>query len=70
MPEVLLVLRADVLDQIGVGVGGELKIHSPRFGVGFRVVDGDLKIDVAEVAAVESFCEVQGLRPGVAAVGG
>ena len=53
------ILIADVLNQLRIGQR-QLKIHGPWLRVGFGIVDGDLKIDMPEIAAMESLGQAQG----------
>src|SRR5690606_7787738 len=44
----LLVFVADKLDQLLVGQEPLVYSHSPRFGVGLRIVDGKVDLQMAE----------------------
>ena len=43
--DVLVVLRADVLDQLGIWHVGQRVADGPGLGVGAGIVDGDFQID-------------------------
>src|SRR5262245_20116472 len=49
LPEALVVLFARVLHHFPVGPQRERSRVRPRFGIGLRIVDGDLVDDVPEV---------------------
>src|SRR6266567_7321986 len=59
--QVLFVFVADVLQQLSVSQQLHPEGHRPRLGVGFRVVDSELNIEMPEVAPLEPLCDVQGV---------
>src|SRR5262245_26306700 len=52
---------ADVFDQLRVRKQIEHHGDAPRLSIGFLIVDGELNLEVAEVAAPISLDEVQGI---------
>ena len=56
---VFVVFFADVFDQIVLRKQMDFGVDRPGFRVGLGIVDGDLKVHVAEVAASEALGDVQ-----------
>src|SRR5512144_3039878 len=61
MSRILVVLFADALDEIGVRYKAPRKLDVPRFRVGFRIVDCDLDVHVADSRSVETFRDAERL---------
>ena len=62
--DILIVLVADVFEELCIGEQPEGQFDRPRFGISFGVVHGDLEIHVAEIPAPEAFRYAQRLRAG------
>src|ERR1700733_6105132 len=60
MTQIPVVLVANELQQFGVGQKMDFLVDSPWSRVRFGIVDGDLKIHVAEVLAPETLDNMQG----------
>ena len=59
---------ADAFDELGVRIQLEGKSHRPGFGVGLRIIECYLDIEVAEVAAVKTFGHAKGVGMGMSVI--
>ena len=59
--QVPLVLFANELDQLRIGNQFRVQFGFPRFGIGLRVVDGELDIHVPHVAPMNSLGQMHGV---------
>src|SRR6266498_5858373 len=66
--EILVVLRAHVLEQFRIGLQRQRQRHHPRTRVRLRIIDGDLDVHMAEVFATESLGHAEILRRRMAEV--
>src|SRR2546421_5475312 len=58
----------DAFDQLHVGIQLEGKIYAPRFRVRLGIIERDLDIKMAEVAAMKTFGHAKGIGMGMAVI--